>query len=696
VSPDVEGETVAGKQAGPETSARAMVADSRFADLFRLALMWLIGTVVLALTAAVLPGIWSDHLLDYLWAALIIGLVGGIIRPVLVAVSARIGWLAVFLVAIAGQAVIVQIGLSLTPGIHVNSFWTAFAAAWIAAAVTTVVSWLFTAGTDEAYEASLVRHATRSADKVDDPEVDGVLFVQLDGVPYPVMTWALQSGLLPNINRWLRSGSHQLSEWSVQMPCTTPASQLGILHGSIDGVPAFRWYDRDLGRLLVANRPKDAAVIEERASDGRGLLADGGVSVSNLFTGDASRSAMTMSRLVASRGSAETRRAIAWYLARPDGFARSLSRTVAELVRERYQGARQVRRDVQPRVHRGWTFAFLRAVSNGVLRDLNIAVVVDEMRRGTRSIYVDYVDYDEIAHHAGMFRPESLVALDGVDTVLGCLRKIAESTPRKYHIVLLSDHGQSQGATFADRYGQDLAALVEELAAETVASVQEPVESWGRTEALLDDVASTDSMVVGRAAKSVRNQVEEGAPTLSEGNLVVLGSGNLGLVYARSEQRLTREDIDRQWPALLPGLAAHEGVGFVAVMAAAGPVAIGAEGIRWLESGEVEGIDPLADFGPHAPDNLLRAVLMEPAPDIYVNSIVDLSNLEVAAFEPLVGCHGGLGGWQDPGVFIAPTALMPDGPISGADEMHDVLVGMLERVGQRTDPAFGSPVDTEA
>lgn len=679
-----------------ETSARAMVRSGRFADLVRLALMWVIGTLVLALTAAILPGIWSDHFRDYLWAALIIGIVGGLVRPVLVAVSARIGWLAVFLVAIAGQAVIVQIGLSLTPGIHVDSFWTAFAAAWIAAAVTTVVSWIFTAGTDEAYEASLVRHATRSADKIDDPEIDGVLFVQLDGVPYPVMTWALQSGLLPNINRWLRTDSHQLSEWAVQMPCTTPASQLGILHGSIDGVPAFRWYDRELGRLLVANRPKDAAVIEERASDGRGLLADNGVSVSNLFTGDAARSAMTMSRLVASRGSAETRRAVAWYLARPDGFARSMSRTVAELIRERYQGARQVRRDVLPRVHRGWTFALLRAITNGVLRDLNTAVVVDEMRRGTKSIYVDYVDYDEIAHHAGMFRPESLVALDGVDTVLGCLRRVAEATPRKYHIVLLSDHGQSQGATFADRYGKDLASVVEELAAESVAAVQEPVESWGRTEALLDDVTSSDSAVVGRAAKSVRNQVEEGAPTLSEGNLVVLGSGNLGLVYAKRETRLTREDIDREWPALLPGLAAHEGVGFVAVMAAAGPLAIGADGVRWLESGEVEGTDPLADFGPHAPDNLLRAVRMVPAPDIYVNSIVDLSNLEVAAFEPLVGCHGGLGGWQDHGVFIAPTELMPEAPIAGADQMHAVLVGMLEKVGQRTDPAYRVPADSDA
>ena len=67
--------------------------------------------------------------------------------------------------------------------------------------------------------------------------------------------------------------------------------------GTAAGVPAFRWYDRELGRVLVANRPEDASVIEARASTGHGLLADDGVSISNLFTGDAPKASMTMSRL---------------------------------------------------------------------------------------------------------------------------------------------------------------------------------------------------------------------------------------------------------------------------------------------------------------------------------------------------------------------------------------------------------------
>ena len=112
------------------------------------------------------------------------------------------------------------------------------------------------------------------------------------------------------------------------------------------------------------------------------------------------------------------------------------------------------------------------------------------MLRGTRSIYVDYVDYDEIAHHAGVLRPESLEALEAVDAVLHQLELVAAAAPRRYRFVVLSDHGQSQGAIFADRYGEDLAALVARLADSEVAASDDSIEGWGRTQALVDELAS--------------------------------------------------------------------------------------------------------------------------------------------------------------------------------------------------------------
>ena len=54
-----------------------------------------------------------------------------------------------------------------------------------------------------------------------------------------------------------------------------------------------------------------------------------------------------------------------------------------------------------------------------------------------------------------------------------------------------------------------------------------------------------------------------------------------------------------------------------------------------------------------------------------------------AAFEELVGAHGGLGGWQDRGVVLAPTELAACLPerIEGADQLHQALVRMLRERG---------------
>jgi hypothetical protein len=644
------------------------------------------------ITGALVPGLSAEGWWSYAAVAATAGLVGLGLRPLLVEVSARVGWIAVLLMLLVGQALIMYLAIRTVPGIE-SSPWTAFVATWVSAFVGTLISWATTAGTDDGLVTSLTRRAARRPHPVPDPEVDGVLFVQLDGVPFPVMQWAVQSGAVPHIRRWLAGGEYQLRAWTAQLPCTTPASQLGILHGTIDRVPAFRWYDRELGRVLVANRPADARVIEARASNGQGLLCDDGVSISNLFSGDAPRSMMTMSHVELKRGSTQTRRAFAWFLTSPSGFVRSFPRTLAEIVKERWQSRRQVKRDLDPRVHRGWDFAVLRAVTNALLRDLNTALVAEEMRRGTRSIYVDYVDYDEIAHHAGMFRPESLAALDGLDRTLGELVRLAEVAPRRYRLVVVSDHGQSQGAVFADRYGQTLSTVCAELMDEHVENVDAPVEGLGRVDSMVGDIG--EAGLTGKIATRAGAGLTEAqrTPTSTgpgeEEPVIVLGSGNLGLIYLREERRRSLEELDHAWPQLVPGLARHPGISFVAgVDEAHTPWAIGAEGRRNLATGDVEGVDPLAPFGAHAPRTLARALSLAEAPDLYVNSSLDPVTQDVAAFEGLVGSHGGLGGWQDQGMLLGPSDLMAGLPedIEGADQLHRVLVGMLVASGQRTTP----------
>ena len=326
---------------------------------------------------------------------------------------------------------------------------------------------------------------------------------------------------------------------------------------------------------------------------------------------------MTMSRLSASRGSPQTRRAVAWYLARPDGFARSFSRTLAEVVRERYQARRQRRRDMRPRVHRGWTFALLRAVSNGVLRDLNTAVVCDEMLRGTRR---------GVRRLRGLRRdrpPRRHVPTGVARGARGARRRARapgagrEGGPRRYWIVLVSDHGQSQGATFADRQGVDLAALCASLTGESVDSVEESVESWGRAGSLLDDLttrggARTTGLAVGRGNLLSPVARKVARPRRRHAGDRRHGPGGAGIGQPRTGLRAgpTAADPGGDRPALAAAGARawwrSPGSRFVAVMSDAGPLAMGESGLRWLDDGRGRGGGP--------PGGVRPARRGEPAP----------------------------------------------------------------------------------
>lgn len=675
----------------------------RRGDLLRALATWGTASVALAVAGGLLPRLWADSIWAWPLAALVAGVVGVLLRPVLVWSAAAVGWVGLVLLALVGQGVVIQAALWVTPDIHATSFWTSLAAAWVTAAISTFLAWIVSAGTSETM-IDVIAHAERRRSTDDAPSdgLDGIVFVQLDGVPAPTLRWALEAGLMPTVRRWVGDGRHHVAEWTAQLPCTTPASQLGILHGTTDRVPAFRWFDRELGRVLVANRPADARIIEDRAADGRGLLADDGASISNLFSGDAASRSMVMSSVEISRGRWETRRALGWFLIRPDGFARTFSRALAEIVRERFQARRQRNRDVVPRVHRPWAFTGLRAVTNGLLRDVNLLLVAREMMHGRRSIYVDFVDYDEVAHHAGPMRLEALEVLTSLDRVVAMLDQAAGQAARRYHLVLLSDHGQVLGTPFRQRYDEDLAAVCRRLMGQQVAWEGEPVESWGRAASLADDLAG-DGSGTERAASSVARRLtqhtEPGQGVSGEHDApapdpIVLGSGSLGLFYSGELERLDLAEITRRWPDLIDGLAGHPGIEFVAGIDADGmPWVIGADGRMDLSTGVVTGLDPLAGVPDHARRVTAEALAMAEAPDLYLLGAVDRGTGEVTAFEDLAGSHGGLGGWQDRGVLVAPSELFdPDvvGPINGAAELHRVLVGMLEQVGHRT--ALGEQV----
>ncbi|WP_084039110.1 alkaline phosphatase family protein [Demequina sp. NBRC 110053] len=692
---------------------------------------------VLGLTIWATPGVSADAWYSVVLAAVAVAVVSWALQPSALFVAGRFGWGGALAMALFAQAITIGLALWLSPGITVDSVWWALVASWVFASLTAVLAWAFSVGTDD----YLLVHASRMAPDPSDLPDDGhrgVVFVQLDGVPAPLLAEQMRAGNLPTISRWIRDGSHAGTEWTARVPSTTPVSQAGILHGSTDNIPAFRWWDRSLGRLLVANRPADAAVIEQRISDGRGLLADGGVAISNLFSGDAPTSHLTMSASGGAGAALGDSRSYATFFAHPAGFSRALVLTLGEMVKELVQGRRQVRRDVRPRVHRRGAYVLLRGVTNVMLRDLNTSLVVGAMATGAKSIYVDYVDYDEIAHHAGVARPESLASLAGLDAVVATIERFAASgiAAREYDIVLVSDHGQSQGATFLQRAGVSLEGfvtahtggravavardregagapaelLVAELAGAGSRTARVAERAIARADARTDETAEPPAPVAVRRshrptaaaehdlarqeptdADDLRVRTARPDAAASTPSLAVVGSGNLGGIwFTDHDHGLSLPELESRHPGLVGALAAHAAIGFAVVRTEDGPLAIGERGTRDLHTGVITGDDPLAGYPAHTAADFARASAFPDAPDIYVNSVYNASMDEVAAFEELVGCHGGVGGWQTRPLLVYPAAwrigrdlVDPTGRLYGADAVHRQLVRWLEELGHR-------------
>lgn len=636
--------------------------------------------VVLAVTFWLVPGVRAS---GGSWAlvelVVVLALVGVMMRLVLLGVAVVVGGVGVLVLGAVLQAVVMFAALRIADGVSVDDFADAWLASWVAAVLSALVNWLADASSDDVFLGQALRQMARSqgARPATEP---GVLIVQLDGLSAPLLSWAVKAGNLPNLGRWVRTGTHALVPWHTGMPATTPASQAGILHGDEASVPAFRWYEKDTRRVVVTNRPRDAAELEQRISDGRGLLADGGASISNVFSGDAPTSLLTFSNASLPGRSA---RGYLAFVASPYGFARALVLSVGEMLKEVQQGRRQRFRNVYPRVPRTWSYVVLRAVTNVLLRDLNVSLIAEQMSRGTPVIFCDFVDYDEVAHHAGPLRPESMQALEGLDRVLGTLQRLAEVAARRYDIVVLSDHGQSQGATFRQRYGEPVEDVVARFVrGDWQTAVDRPDEDWGRANALLTGVSSS-----GTAGAVVRKCLPEPPPGRPVDPVVTVSSGNLAMIYlAEHAGRVDEETIDEVYPELIGGLAGHPGIGFVVVHSRAdGPVAIGAAGRHRLRDGHVDGVDPLLGFGRRAARDLLAHQGVAHVGDLVLVSRVDQGTDEVAAFEELVGSHGGIGGWQTEAVLVHPAGWpLRDPTMVGPAAVHRQLVDWLADRGLRT------------
>ncbi len=637
----------------------------RFRPL-HLLVSWLVAGTAVFVAAWIVPGVSVDGFWGAVLVAAVVAVLNAALPPLLAALRLPYTLVLGFLLVLVLDAwILVAASDILERAISVDSFWWALLAALVIAAVSVVLEVVLGANDDDTYTVRVIQRIARRSGELVETDTPGVVYLEIDGLALPVLRRAMRDGNAPHMASWLANGTHALTEWETDLSSQTGASQAGILLGSNEDIPAFRWVEKETGTLMTCSAPADCAEIERRHATGIGLLVDGGASRGNLLSGEADHVILTVSRMEAEKRANPGYRA---FFANGFNVTRVLVLFGWEVILEWVAALRAIRRDVRPRGHRGGIYPLMRAAMCVVVRDLIVYGVLSDMMRGRPAIYATFSSYDEVAHHSGLERADTLEALRKLDQQFGRIDRARRYAARPYEIVVLSDHGQTQGATFKQRNGYGLDELVQRSLARG-----EVTEIAGGDEqhAMVGNALGEATGRAPKAAKRAKNDV-------SGEQVVVLGSGNLGLVYLMDEQRrLTLEEIDERHPDLLPALRSHPHVGWLLVRSAEhGAVALGGGGAHYLADGRVEGEDPLGHFSPGAPQHLLRTDGFAHVADIMVGSFYDPQLDEGCAFEELISFHGGIGGPQTRPFILHPVELkVPAGPILGAARVHEILAG---------------------
>ncbi len=653
--------------------------------LVRVVLAWLVGAAAVFVAATIVPGVSVGSFRDALIAAALIAAFNAVLPPIVAALRLPYTVALGFLLILVLDALILMLVASISKRtIDVDGFGSALLASVVIAGTMVILNEILGIDDEETYTLRVIRRIARRQGGGAHTDVPGIIFLEIDGLGLPVLQRAMRDGTTPILASWLERGTHRLTEWETDLSSQTGASQAGILLGANDDIPAFRWVEKETGAVVACSSPGDCADMERRLRTGHGLLTGDGASRGNLFSGEADAMILTVSRMAAEKRSNPGYRA---FLANGFNVARLLVLFVWEIVLEVVNALQQRRRKVWPRGHRGGRYPLIRATVCVAIRDLIVFGVLTDMMGGRPAVYATFSSYDEVAHHSGLERRDTLEALRKLDQQFGRIERARRFAPRPYHLVVLSDHGQTQGATFKQRNGYDLNELVNRsIDRATVTRLTDHDENDAK-------VGQVMAEATGHAAPP------EHGESLGGDDVVVLASGNLGLAYLmESKQRLSMEEIATRHPRLLPALRDHPHIGFVLVHSREhGPVVLGRAGTRYLAEDRVEGDDPLRGFGPRAAAHLARTDGFANAPDVLVNSFYDPVLEQGCAFEELISFHGGLGGPQTrPFIFHPVELAVPDGAIVGAAAVHGVLRGwrtqlQAERPASRATTAVTSP-----
>jgi len=650
-------------------------------------IVWLVETTTLYFLGRWLPGLEITSGFDAFLAVALIGLVNAIIRPLILKLTITLTVLTLGLFSFLLNIVTIVMVAYVMPGFNFHDYPSILYVVLGISIMNIIASNLLALDENDSYFRSVIPRLKPKDLPSESSQPPGLIIIEIDGLAFPVLSKAVEQGYMPSLSNLL-SENYQIHPWNCGLPSQTSSSQMGILYGENWNIPAFRWYEKDQEKLVVSNHLSDTAMIEHRFQNKMGLLQFNSSSLGNMFSGNAHRSILTMSKLSEFRKIPGGSGVFYNFFVNPYNYIHTILLMILELIRELYQSSAQIISNRKPRIRRTLLFALERTISAVLIRELTTHLLIEEMFRGSQTIYATFFGYDVVAHHTGVASPAALSTLRDIDKQIQRIYDAIQHAPRQYEIVILSDHGLSEGAPFQQMYGITLEQLIRKILNNqySIINTGASEETKGYVNSLLQ-IALAPNKKLNKTAQRIYEQYKKDkgdfpyfdlpleSSQMKESDIVLCSSGSLAMLYfSNYRQRLFLEEIKNLFPKLIESLICHPGIGFLGIDSYInGPVVLNEEGIYYLTMKDYEGKNPLAGYEESTPAQLQKLFSYTNAGDILIQSRFDPTTQQIPAFENLLAHHGGIGGDQTLAFVMHPAKLPFLQTIDDSTKMHHQL-----------------------
>jgi hypothetical protein len=513
------------------------------------------------------------------------------------------------------------------------------------------------------------------------------IVIQIDSLPFSTLKTFLEKGSCRYIRHLLENEGYSLQKWNCGVPSGTPHIQSGIMYGDNSMVPGFRFVDKKNKKQVSFGNPNHVHDFEQRFFSGKDGILKGGSSYSNHFSGGAEHSILTMSTITKRKRLKRIKESTLWLflVLYPASALRVIYYAVSELLIEAGEVLAYPLVRLFSRRKIIWSFwiPFRRLLMNAIMAELITLGVILDVKRGVPKIYINYMNYDDIAHLRG---PDSTAAYFMVRALDRRVKRICLAAGDGYDIHVISDHGQVPAVPFRILNKMTLPEFVEQCTKVQAFGLSSAFEGRLTVMGIMMDKTIDFLKYVSAPLRWVGTSFAKGIKRLLKPNrrefvwedkekIFILDSCCLAGVYFNvSEERMDIGEIEAKYPGIVEKLLSNRGIGIVLAKDGEDVILFGKKGkITIRKEGFVmKGDNFLKAYGDEA---VLIKQLREYSGLKFVGDLVLFGNYVdglMVSFTDHVGAHGGIGGDMTAPFFIS-KRKHDLSKVTNARELHRIF-----------------------